>query len=503
MPHRGEFESDAFISYAHIDDAEFSPEDEGWVTELHRVLQRRLAQLLGRESKVWRDPTIQENDDFAKLILEQVRSTAALIAVVSPRYVRSEWARRELTAFCEAAEAQGGLVVGEKARVFKVLKTPVAREEHPPELQPFLGYEFYRTDPETGRTREFWQVFGADSKRQFYEKVCDLAHDVHGVVDLLDDDEPPQSGDAVYLAESTSDLREQRDIIRRGLQQHGYLVLPSKPLPIAAAELEAAVREDLARCRLSIHMFGRTCSLIPEGGTKSLVEIQHDLAIERASTSGSNAPFPRLLWIPPGLKVEDARQQEVVQRLRTDPRLSSGADLLETPLQDLETLIQTRLKPASESAPRAAVTTAGAAVRQLYMIFDKADTEVVRPWEKLLFAQGIEVIPSEFDADESELRKYHLDNLRDCDGALIFYGSANEIWLRGKLREIKKSPGYGRTQPMRAVAVCLIPPRTADKECFLTHEAMVIPQWDGPAVDALQPFLTRLLADAEGGSAVA
>lgn len=499
MPHRGEFESDAFISYAHIDDAEFSPEDEGWVTELHRVLQRRLAQLLGRESKVWRDPTIQENDDFAKLILEQVRSTAALIAVVSPRYVRSEWARRELEAFCEAAEAQGGLVVGEKARVFKVLKTPVAREEHPPELQPFLGYEFYKTDPETGRTREFWQVFGAESKRQFYEKVCDLAHDVHGVVDLLDDDEPPRAGDAVYLAVTTGDLREQRDIIRRGLQQHGYTVLPNKPLPVSAAELETAVREDLARCRLSIHMFGRTCSLIPEGGVKSLVEMQHDLAIQRASSS----PFPRLLWIPPGLKVDDARQQEVIQRLRTDPQLSTGADLLETPLQDLETLIQTRLKPASESTPKAAAPAAGGPLRQLYLIFDKADADAVKPWEKLLFEHGIEVIPSEFDADESELRKYHLDNLRDCDGALIFYGSANEIWLRGKLREIKKSAGYGRPLPMRAVGICLIAPRTADKECFLTHEAMLIAGWDGPAADALQPFLSRLLADAEGGNAVA
>ena len=501
MPHRAEFESDAFISYAHIDDAEFSPEDEGWVTELHRVLQRRLAQLLGRESKVWRDPTIQENDDFAKLILERVKSTAALIAVVSPRYVRSEWALRELTAFCEAAQQQGGLLIGEKARVFKVLKTPVAREEHPPQLQPFLGYEFYKTDPETGRTREFWQVFGADSKRQFYEKVCDLAHDVQDVVDLLDDDEPPRSGDAVYLAVSTGDVKEQWELIRRGLQQRGYTVLPNRPLPLAAAELEAAVREDLARCRLSIHMFGNRCSLIPEGGEKSLVEIQHDLANERASRGS----FPRLLWIPPGLKVEDARQQDVVERLRTGAGLTAGADLLETPLQDLETLIQVRLNPVEQNTGKtvSTPTPGGAPVRQLYLIFDKRDAELIKPWETMLFSQGVEVIPSEFDGDEAEVRKYHLDNLRDCDGALIFYGSANEMWLRGKLREIKKSAGYGRTQPIRAVGICLIAPKTADKECFLTHEAMLIPQWDGPSADSLKPFLSRLLADVEGGGAVA
>ena len=34
--------------------------------------------------------------------------------------------------------------------------------------------------------------------------------------------------------------------------------------------------------RMSIHMIGRHYSLVPEGGVTSLLELQNDLAIERA-----------------------------------------------------------------------------------------------------------------------------------------------------------------------------------------------------------------------------
>jgi hypothetical protein len=75
---------------------------------------------------------------------------------------------------------------------------------------------------------------------------------------------------------------------------------------------------------------------------------------------------------------------------------------------------------------------------------------------------------------------------------LIFYGAGNELWLRGKLREVQKSPGYGRTKPLPAVGIALIAPRTPEKERFRTHEALVIPQWDGPVPDALQDFVARV-----------
>ena len=82
--------------------------------------------------------------------------------------------------------------------------------------------------------------------------------------------------------------------------------------------------------------------------------------------------------------------------------------------------------------------------------------------------------------------------LRTSDGVVIFDGAANPLWLRRKFSELKKIPGYGRTKPSPVVAVCLLPPKTMEKEHFRAHEATVIPQWDGLTPEPWQPILARL-----------
>src|SRR4029453_18493798 len=126
--------------------------------------------------------------------------------------------------------------------------------------------------------------FGPEAEKDFWLKLDDLAHDMCGLLEMLDNPQPKAdaSDDAVYLAETTSDLREQREAIKRDLQQHGHRVLPTRALPPSASEVTAAMREDLVHCRMSIHMIGRTYSLVPEGAVASLLEIQNGLAIERA-----------------------------------------------------------------------------------------------------------------------------------------------------------------------------------------------------------------------------
>jgi hypothetical protein len=491
------FEADAFISYAHMDNVELIEGQKGWVANLHRALEVRLGQLLGKEALIWRDPKLQGNDVFAEALVLRLRHVAALISIVSPRYIKSEWTRRELAEFRKAADYQGGLSVHNKARIFKVLKTPVPLEMHPPELRSILGYEFFKIDPETGRIRELNEVFGPEAQRDFWIRLDDLAHDICCLLEIISSAEedaasvPQVDKGNIFLAETTYDLREQREAIRRELQQHGYTVFPTMSLTPVASEVKEVVRADLARSMMSIHLIGKTYSVVPEGGTESLMEIQNELAIERGDQGG----FSRLLWIPPGMQVEDERQKKVIERIRMDPRMLRGADLLETFLEDFRTVIQNRLKQAAEpakgtEAPQSAVV--GENLARVYLIYDQRDRDAAAPWADFLFAQQVEVIHPAFDGDEAELREYHDENLRTCDGALILYGSPNECWLRRKLRELQKSAGYGRVKPAPTVAITLIPPQTPDKERFRTHEALVIPQWSGFSPDPLRAFVSLL-----------
>jgi hypothetical protein len=489
------FEGDAFISYAHLDNIGLSEGHKGWVANLHRALEIRLAQLLGKQSEIWWDPKLQGNDVFSETLIAQLRRVASLVSVISPRYVKSEWGRKELTEFCKAATQQGGLRIQDKARIFKVLKTPVPLEHHPPELQSLLGYEFFKVDPDTGRCRELDEIFGPEAEKDFWLKLDDLAHDMCGLLEMLDTPALPAApaNAAVFLADTTGDLREQHEAIKRDLQQHDHVVLPARALPLSAPELTVAVREDLARCRMSIHMIGKTYSLVPEGGMQSLLEIQNELAIERAKTGS----FSRLVWIPPGVQVNDERQRKVVEQLRMDQRIDKGADLLETPLEDLRTVIATWLKRDQAPPQRAASgPTTVSTSPHLYFIYDTRDADVVTPWADFLF-KDFEVVQPVFTGDEADVREYHEENLRTCDGTLIFYGAANECWLRRKLAELQKSAGYGRTKPMPVVAICLAPPQTAEKARFRTHAALVISQWDGFSPDPLQPFVSALKARGE------
>jgi hypothetical protein len=491
-----DFDGDAFISYAHLDNVELEEGHKGWVSNLHRALEVRITQFLGKPARIWRDPKLQGNDAFADTLIQQLQHVAALVPVVSPRYVKSEWTRRELSEFWKAAGKQGGVRFHDKVRVFKVLKTHIAFDKYPPELQAFLGYEFFKIEPETGRVREFDEVFGPEAKRDFWLKLDDLAHDICQLLETIEHPEKAYASPdqrprkAIFLAETTSDLREQREALRRDLQQHGYTVVPARALSPIASELRPAVQVDLFQSQLSIHMVGKNHSVIPEGGVESLLEIQNELAIERGKEGG----FFRLLWIPPNLQPEDERQRKLVEQIRTDPRILEGADLLENDFEDFRTVVHSCLKQRANQMvrPTAGSTAPGETLRRLYLIYDQKDADVASPWVDFLFEQNLEVVRPVFEGDEAEIREEHEENLRSSDGALILYGSANECWLRRKLRELQKSRGYGRIKPPPVVGISLIPPKTAEKESFRTHEAIVIPQFEGFSSDPLGQFISRL-----------
>jgi hypothetical protein len=497
-----DFDLDVFVSYAHLDDAAPGEDRKGWVARLHETLEWRLGQLLGKPPRIWRDPKLHGNDIFEATIVERVHRTAVLLSVVSPRYVLSDWTTRELHEFCSAAEQQGGVQLHARSRVFKVLKTPVPLDHQAPPLPSLLGYEFFRVDPETGNFREFDEEFGAEYRQKFLMKLDDLAQDLSQMLTSIVGMPPPDvmrrpleivAENTIFLAISTLDLQDQRDAIRRELQQHGYTVLPDRSLPQTGAEVEAAVRADLARCSMSIHLIGKRYSLTPEGAVVSLAEIQNEMAVERAA----QGRFMRLVWIPPGLQVDDPRQQQVVDRLRADPRAAQTSDLLETPLEHLlavvnDALERGRAAKAAPRGPRDGAATATPDVANVYLLYDERDSDAVSPWANFLFDQSFEVIHPVFKGDEAEVREYHEENLRTANGVVIFLGAAGELWVRRKLSELQKIAGYGRTKPAPTVVVCVLPPRTQEKDRFRTHEAIVVPQYDGLSSDTWLPIVTRL-----------
>lgn len=497
MPFLREFEDDIFISYAHIDNQPLAEGQKGWITSFHQALEIRLAQLLGAEPEFWRDEShLRGNDYFDDTIILRLPKVAVLITVVTPRYVRSDWCLKEVDEFYKLAEQTGGIRIAEKSRIFKVLKTPVPVEHHPLAMQQLLGYEFYRTDPATGKPREFIFNSGPNVDINYWAKLDDLAYDVFQLLETLKGQAAPTIKSpvaaprgSVYLAETTSDLNVERDKIKRELQSRGYTVLPDQPLPLDMAHFEKVVRECLNKSQLSVHLIGANYGVIPEASERSVAFLQNELAAERCR--GSN--FSRIIWMPPGLDANETRQQQFITYLCEEPTAQHGAEVLQTSIEDLKTVIQDKLTAPIEAKQRFLVDSPDSP-RRVYLINDAQDEENALLLSDYLFDQGFEVIPSILDGDEAQARADHRESLLLCDAILIYYGAGSEAWLRAKLFDLRKLAGYGRTKPLLAKAIYIGAPSTPVKERFRTHEATVIRQNYDFAPQILEPFLQQISA---------
>ena len=173
---------DVYICYVHLDDIALVEGRPGWVRNFSRALEIRLSQLLERPATVSMSPATVDDEAKAERPLDAIRRAACLVAIVSPCFVKSDSARPELAEFLSAAGQHGGIMVGTRSRLFKVLKTPVASEALPPTLQPLLAYEFFRIDPDSGKVREFDELFGPESHQEFWLRLDDLAHDIASLV---------------------------------------------------------------------------------------------------------------------------------------------------------------------------------------------------------------------------------------------------------------------------------------------------------------------------------
>jgi serine/threonine protein kinase len=495
-------DSDVFINYAGIDDQPMLEGRQGWVSQFHRNLQVRLQQLSGEPVKIARHPGLPGGAQTDERLLTSLPAVKAMVSVVSPPFIRSESCRKGVEEFWRRAEQSGTLWVDEKARLFKVVKSPFAPMDVPPALaQVFarvFGFEFFERDPETGRVREFDEAFGAHLKQRFHERVYDLAHEVCEVLRVLRQLQAHESAITrgkgprqwVYLATTTSDLQDERDRIRRELLERGHAVLPDAPLPAMAHDVERAVEACLERCGFAVHLLGKHYGVTPEDSAESIQALQVKLTAKRARSS----PLQRILWSPGGNVSADPRQQAFLRQVEEDSELHRQADIIEGNLSLLKQDLIRRLTPPKEekAAPTASKSPA-AGVPKLYLICDPSDEAASEAIEDHLFNLGIEVCLPAFDGSEADAEALHRENLLTCDAVLVYYGAAPRAWVDIKLREVLKAPGYGRPAPIAHQAVYVAPPEDHRKERLRSHQAQVIRQ-TGPEVplEALKGFAATL-----------
>lgn len=170
------FDDDIFISHAHTDNQSLIDGQLGWVDFFREALEKRLQLYLEPKPQIAQDPKLHGSDFFADSLQELSSKAAILIVVLSPRYVNSEWCRREMEIFIQVANQTGGVLVKNWARIFKVERTPVPLENQFKELRGITGYRFYRHDGAEQRIREF--IPGIEEGSLDAERMDELARDL-------------------------------------------------------------------------------------------------------------------------------------------------------------------------------------------------------------------------------------------------------------------------------------------------------------------------------------
>jgi hypothetical protein len=492
---------DVFISYAHDDDNKLVDETVGWVEQFERDFRVTLKEQLGRPPEIWRDSDITPNDDFEKKIVHRLARSIIFLPVLSRIFINRPYCLLELRTFADNAEKQLATYVGtdgEKKRIFVVEKLPVERDRLPQELQ-CLGGRFQFHDSEqtlrpalSSKDSRYRDIYYTVLNR-LSKTAADLIQLAERSSALKTNDNAAPKGPAVYLAETTSDLSEQREVLRDDLIDSGYQVLPELELPRDVKKYTESVKACLERAVLSVHVVGREYGYIPEGEKElSNVRLQHRLALEQSERNSSPS---QVIWLAQRTEVpSDERQQAFLDYLQNNERVHAHAELIEGDIESLKTdLLEklAKLKAGSENKDTPAAPAATPIEHpRVYIICTAADrsTEQFKALRTHLYERGCETrMPTE-DGAEQEIRKAHEYKLQNFDAFLVYAGAGSEAWLEAQLDDFYK---FLRSRPQKvlAKAVYIAPPKTAAKEDVETHEATVLRAGDGFNADLVEPFL--------------
>lgn len=434
--------NDIFISYRYVDN---TPDMSGqpWVIQFIRHLEMAVVQRLGgaNDLKIYFDQRdAQSNYGFPELMGE-VRSSAIFVAIASRAYVKESWALKELETFLAAGRPANSLFV------IEVL--PLDRgDEYPDCLRQKLRLQFWHSCGPESRTPMTLSL--PEDASLYYRRIHDLAEQIRARLLEFKRSCVPESDrhrnasvarsqtrsttsvptpapgsvkGAVYLAQTTDDLVEQREQVRSYLEQSGLQVLPTSEYPQGGDAFKEAVVHDLEHAELFVQLLGgfpgRKPPDLPEGYTH--------YQVDAAKAAGK----PILQWRHPALNPETVLDEPYRNLLTSETTIASG-------LESFKTEIVRRFEKPPLS-PREKTPSL------VYIDADRVDFPIAQSIKDALKSRQVAVALPIFEGSADEIRLDLEENMIDSDTLIFIYGKAPPGWVRQHLRR------FNRTLPKRTV----------------------------------------------------
>jgi hypothetical protein len=411
----------------------------GWISYFEKFLFMMLKQTTDHPFQIH---MLSEGNQQAKILQSDF-----LIPVFSTNFMSSGICLDHLESFLSKEINPNHKIT---QTVMKVFKSPVALEDEPHKLRHINGYHLYLN--EENNKKEISEFFGFEAEKNYWMKMVDLCFDIYEAMIFIASENKNlpvtiHKRKSVYLADTGQDISGARNIIKRELLRYGYDVYPKIQLPLQSEALADAIKDDLANCEFSIHLFGSSYGELMADSAMSITALQNSIAAEKAAANPHQ--LKRLIWISPSLRFASEKQKIFIHNLQTDSEASAGAEILETSYEDFKnTVWEQLLSGGTYKNDRDDPSQKGDLLPVLYLIYDPIDQNMVQPVIQLLMKNKVEVITPAFKGGLMELRSQHINALQKMDAAIVYQHFVNPQWAQIKLLDLLKAPGFGRNKPM-------------------------------------------------------
>jgi hypothetical protein len=462
------YDHDVFVSYARLD----NQGDAAWVTNLVRHLETEVRQRLGtKDLCIWIDHNLDGNHPLTSEIMQAIRGSAALIVVLSPSYISSQWCVRERNAFLGFARdcvAEG--------RIFIVRCRDIDSVEMPAEFGDLIGFKFWTQDTDAGGVT---RPLGLTNLREraYFASVINLSDKLGQKLKQMRAASAaearastPPAAKNIFIARATDDMETREAELVSYLTQAGLSILPETWYrEDNEQEFRAAMQADLHRCSTFVQLLGRLPGRRAKfAGGRRFPVIQHDIARE--------ASKPILQWrelADDPAAIEDEDHRMLLERARACGFEEFKRAVVEASRHKLHT-----------PSPRAANVA-------VFVNADRDDLDIARELSELLVRQGVECYWPITEGSPEKLRQDLEANLRACDALVLIYGASEPSWVRDQLHQGRKILSQ-RDRPLAALAIYLAPPPQKMELAIALPELITLDGRAGLTPLILRQFVERL-----------
>lgn len=359
----------------------------------------------------------------------------------------------------------------------------------PDELARIENFDFFTKGPGKGD-----QGLLSPRQKEYWLKLADLVIDISERFDNRKTGREPDKKETIYLAVGCSGQESERDVLRREFSQWGYRVVPGYDLScLDAGKLIDHIREQCANSILSVHIIGDEFGTSSGAGNEPVDDMQIRICEEvfsqqRGQPGSGEWPY-RFIWLPAGFVPRNEQQSETIQRLKRSAASQPNTEIIQNPLEAFKEIVRKKL--LERSVDTKTEKSRQKARKSVYMICDRNDLQKIEPIKKTIFEHGFEPLIIDYGSGKYNLIHEHKQHLVECDGVIVYYGNRNEKWLMSKLKDLLKSPGFGRQKPIPGKAV-LKDPGSKVPDIQGLGDLLVIDHNGEPAKALLQPFFDKL-----------